>query len=331
MSIAQQDSDSYRGCGENMFLKIYSSTDAHINAVISHLFYRTFVKMLPDYQIGSKPIKSIEHLLRNWTGGRHSRILKQPIVYTGDMDLKPDPELCLKDVLEVLDWLFEEVQMSPDKNPYATNVCFLCRIQCVNAAQIARGFKNTKHRPYDMLLAIFANACCMNGSQEEHEKLKQYFKKFAKMYLFQCKIFDYRPQDFYQDVVDTLEPSAQPIETIYYLFRRVLLQFSTRQEYVLSSIQLTLHDVIVVLHRLFEEHGSLNIFRLESVDTVKQKSLHRPLDMLCAIISSAHFLPKTESNDDEMNLQKYFHQIAPIYLLESSNFDYVKKDIYSHE
>jgi hypothetical protein len=151
------------------------------------------------------------------------------------------------------------------------------------------------------------------------------------MYLFQCKIFDYRPQDLYQDVVDTLDPSAQPIETIYYLFRRVLLQFSTRQEYVLSSIQLTLHDVINVLDKLFEEHGALNIFRLKSVDTVKQKSLHRPLDMLIAIIAAAHFLPKTELDNDEMNLKKYFHQIAPIYLLESGNFDYVKKDMYNHE
>ena len=86
--------EQYKNCGPNMFLQIYDSTEAHIGAVISQLFYRTFVKMLPDYQIESKP----------------------------------DPELCLKDVLEVLDWLFEEVQMSPDKNPYATDVCFLCRI-----------------------------------------------------------------------------------------------------------------------------------------------------------------------------------------------------------
>ena len=89
----------YDKCGPNMFLKIYDSTDAHIGAVISHLFYRIFVKMLPDYQIPSKPIKSIEHLLRNWTGGRHSRISKQPIVYTEHMELHPDPVLSLEHVL----------------------------------------------------------------------------------------------------------------------------------------------------------------------------------------------------------------------------------------
>ena len=130
--------------------------------------------------------------------------------------------------------------------------------------------------------------------KKKHKKLKQYFKKFAKMYLFQCENFDYRPQDFYQDV-DTLEPSAKPMETLYYLFRRVLLQLSTRQEYVLSSIQLTLHDVIVVLDKLFEEHSPLNIFRLESVDTVKHRSLHRPLDMLLEIISAAHFFKVAEN------------------------------------
>ena len=290
----------YDGCDENMFLKIYNSTDAHIGAVISHLFYRIFVKMLPDYQIGSKPIQSIQHLARTWVGGFHSRVPKQPILHTilhqTDTELTeplPDPELCLEDVLTVLDWLFEDIPMSTDANPYARK-CFLCRVQCVNAQQVARGFVHTKHRRYDMLLAIFANASCMHGSQKKHKKLKQYFKKFAKMYLFQCENFDYRPQDFYQDV-DTLEPSAKPMETLYYLFRRVLLQLSTRQEYVLSSIQLTLHDVIVVLDKLFEEHSPLNIFRLESVDTVKHRSLHRPLDMLLAIISAAHFFKVAEN------------------------------------
>ena len=87
---------------------------------------------------------------------------------------------------------------------------------------------------------------------------------------------------------------------------------------------------IIVLDELMKADGELNMFRLDS-ETVKHKSLHQPLDMLIAIIAVAHFLPKTELDNDEMNLKKYFHQIAPIYLLESGNFDYVKKDIYSHE
>ena len=313
----------YDGC-ENMFLKIYHSTDAHINAVISHLFYRTFVKMLPDYQIGSKPINSIEHLLRTWVGGHSSRISNQE-----DMELHPDPELCLVHVLEILDWLLEEVQLSPGTNPYYTDKCFLSRIQCVNAQQVRRGFQHTKHRPYDMVMAVFAAANCMAGSEEEHGRLKVHFEKFAKMYLFQCGVFDYLPQDVYHDV-DTSDPSAKPIETCFNLFRLLLEQFSTRQEYAVSSTQLTLHDVIIVLDKLIKKDGELNMFRLDS-ETVKHKSLHQPLDMLIAIIAAAHFLPKTELDNDEEKLKTYYKQIAPIYLLESGNFDYVKKDIYSHE
>jgi hypothetical protein len=376
MSIAQQDSDSYRGCGENMFFKIYSSTDAHIGAVISQLFYRTFVKMLPDYQIGSKPIKSIKHLLRNWTGGRHSRISKQPIVYIlseGDIDskpdqdpefeLKPDPELCLKDVLEVLDWLFEEVQMSPDQNPYATNVCFLCRIQCVNAAQVVRGFKHTKHRPYDMVMAVFAAAHFMNGSEEEDKeedkqeeesnlaRLEEHFKKFARMYLDQCKTFDYQAKDVYKHM-ETLpfDPmnnawlrvynfccvEAKPMETIHYLFERIYAHFAVGQKYVLSSAQLTVHDVIVSLEWLFEKVGPLETSRFESVDAQqvnKQKTntKHRPYDFLIAIISASFFLSDNCTSDDKIKLTKFYHEFMPKYLLQCGSFDCVEKDLFSHK
>ena len=352
MSIAQQDRDSYRGCGENMFLKIYNSSDAHIIAVISHLFYRTYVEMLPDHQIGSQSIKSIEHLLRSWTGGRFSHISTQPIAYTEDMDLKPDPELCSIHVLEVLDWLFEEVQMCPDTNPHATK-CFLCRLQCVNAQQVVRGLKNTKHRPYDMLAAVFAAAHFMRGNKEERARLEVHFKKFSRMYLDQCKTFDYQVKDVYEHVqtlqfdhmnnawlrVYNSEP-AKPQESIHYLFERVYAHFAVGQKYVVynmlyTSAQLTLHDVIVVLEWLFQKVGPLQILRLECVDAQqvnKQKTntKHRPFDLLMAIISASFFLSDNCTSDDKIKLKKYYHEFMPRYLLQCGSFDYVEKDLFSH-
>lgn len=343
--MAQQDRDS-RGCGENMFLKIFKSTDAHIGAVISQLFYTTYVEMLPNYQIGSQSIKSIEHLLRSWTGGRSSRISTQPM-YTEDMDVIPDPKLCLKDVLEVLDWLFEEVQMCPDTNPHATDKCFLCRLQCVNAQQVVRGFKHTKHRPYDMLAAVFSAAHFMDGKKEEYARLKVHFQKFARMYLDQCKTFDYQVKDVYEHV-QTLEfdpmnawlrvyndEQAKPMETIYDLFERIYAHFAVGQQYVVSSAQVNVHDVIIVLEWLFEKVGPLQISRLESVDAQqvnkqKKHTKHRPYDLLMAIITASFFLLDNCSSDDKMKLESYYREFMPQYLLQCGSFDYVAKDLFSH-
>ena len=255
----------------------------------------------------------------------------------------------LKDVLEVLEWLFEEVQTSPDTNPYVPNTkCFLCRIQCVNAQQVVRGLKNTKHRPYDMLAAVFAAAHFMHGNEEERARLEVHFKKFARMYLDQCKTFDYQAKDFYEHV-QTLQfdpmnnawlrvynsDQAKPQESIHYLFERVYAHFAVGQKYVVSSAQLTLHDVIVVLEWLFQKVGPLQILRLECVDAQqvnKQKTntKHRPFDLLMAVISASFFLSDNCTSDDKIKLKKYYHEFMPRYLLQCGSFDYVEKDLFSH-
>ena len=168
------------------------------------------------------------------------------------------------------------------------------------------------------------------------------------MYLDQCKTFDYQVKDVYEHV-QTLEfdpmnnawlrvyndEQAKPMETIHYLFERIYAHFAVGQKYVLSSAQLSVHDVIVSLEWLFEKVGPFKISRFESVDAQqvnKQKThtKHRPYDLLMAIITASFFLLDNCSGDDKMKLESYFREFMPQYLLQCGSFDYVAKDLFSH-
>ena len=68
--------------------------------VISHLYYRMCVKMLP--------VEDRLAAMRSWTGGPKARVPAQRVEY---VDPAADPPLKLKHVLEVLEWLYTEMDM----------------------------------------------------------------------------------------------------------------------------------------------------------------------------------------------------------------------------
>ena len=70
-------------------------------------------------------------------------------------------------------------------------------MQCVNAQAITAGFRHTKHRPFDMLAAIFMCADFMQGSAAQKRKLRKYQHKFIQMYINLSQEFDYRRKDVY--------------------------------------------------------------------------------------------------------------------------------------
>ena len=74
---------------------------------------------------------------------------------------------------------------------------YLTRLQCVNAQPIAAGLRNTKHRPYDMLAAVFLCADCMRASDAQKQKLRGYEHIFMQMYLNQSTEFDYQRKDIF--------------------------------------------------------------------------------------------------------------------------------------
>jgi len=161
-------------------LDCYNLMQAKPMEVISHLYYRLCVARRPAED--QKP-----PALRSCTGGPKARV--------------PGQELELKEVLEVLDWLFTEVQITYWPNtPHddvAAPVCHLTRLQCVNAQPLAAGLLHTKHRPYDMLAAVFLCANSMPASAAQTQRLRAHEHRFMQMYLQQSQHFDYLPKDKY--------------------------------------------------------------------------------------------------------------------------------------
>jgi len=159
--------------------------------VIQHLHYRVCMRQLPsDYA------HEQFDAMRSWTGGPEARVPQQQV-------FNMDPPLELQHILEVFEWLFTEIQIVQDTRlpkylaglDHRDQPRYLNRLQCVNAQPIAAGFKNTKHRPYDMLAAIFLCADFMPGTNEQKQKLAGYKHTFMQMYLEQSTHFDYMHKD----------------------------------------------------------------------------------------------------------------------------------------
>lgn len=132
-----------------------------------------------------------------------------------DGALLPDPPLELEHVLQVLNWLFTEVKTTywPDTphDDAAAPVRYLTRLQCVNAQPLAAGLLHTKHRPYDMLAAVFLCANFMSASQAQTQRLRAHKHHFMQMYLQQSMEFDYLPKDIYKNNAGcTSAPVARP-------------------------------------------------------------------------------------------------------------------------
>ena len=160
--------------------------------VISHLFYRLCV--------AQRPVEEQVPALRSWTGGAKARVPGQEVVYSNGTPL-PDPPLELEHVLQVLDWLFTEVEITYwPETPHddaAAPACYLTRLQCVNAQPLAAGLLHTKHRPYDMLAAVFLCANSMPATEAHARRLRAHEHRFMQMYLQQAQEFDYLPKDKY--------------------------------------------------------------------------------------------------------------------------------------
>jgi hypothetical protein len=174
-------------------LERYNLMQAKPMEVISHLYYQLCV--------ASRPVEDQQPALRSWTGGPQARV--------------PGQELELEYVLQVLDWLFTQVKITywPDTphDDAAAPVCYLTRLQCVNAQPLAAGLLHTKHRPYDMLAAVFLCANCMPASEAQAQRLRAHQRRFTQMYLQQSMNFDYLPKDIYKhDAMHTSPPTARP-------------------------------------------------------------------------------------------------------------------------
>ena len=191
MSTPQPPNDS------NPFLARYDDMDAKPMEVISHLYYRMCVEQLPAYERVDA--------MRSWTGGPKARVPDQRVAF---INPPADPPLELGHVLEVLDWLFAEVRVVsgsagsevPSEFSHlleSDRPQYLTRLQCVNAQPIAAGLRNTKHRPYDMLAAVFLCADCMRASDAQKQKLRGYEHIFMQMYLNQSTEFDYQRKDMF--------------------------------------------------------------------------------------------------------------------------------------
>ena len=179
--------------------------------VISHLYYRMCVEQLPAYERVDA--------MRSWTGGPKARVPDQRVAFVNP---PADPPLELGHVLEVLDWLFAEVRVvSGSEIPVemthllqSERPQYLTRLQCVNAQPIAAGLRNTKHRPYDMLAAVFLCADFMYASDEQKHALRAYERVFSQMYLQQSTEFDYQRKDVFAHnhvTVGRSAPLDQPL------------------------------------------------------------------------------------------------------------------------
>ena len=194
MSTPQPPNDS------NPFLARYDDMDAKPMEVISQLYYRMCVAQLGEHM----PEYGRVNGMRSWTGGPKARVPDQRVAFVNP---PADPPLELGHVLEVLDWLFAEVRVvsaSGSEVPAEMSHLlerdrpqYLTRLQCVNAQPIAAGLRNTKHRPYDMLAAVFLCADCMRASDAQKKKLRGYEHIFMQMYLNQSTEFDYQRKDIF--------------------------------------------------------------------------------------------------------------------------------------
>lgn len=169
---------------DNPYMVRYRRMQAKPMEVISHLYYRMCVRQLPA--------EDRLDAMRSWTGGARARVPAQRREY---VDPAADPPLTLEHVLEVMEWLFTEMQTDPDAQ--VSDACYLNRLQCVNAQAIAAGWRNTKHRPFDMLAAVFLCADWMPGTAEEKRRLRGYEHTFMQMYVNVSQVFDYRGKDVY--------------------------------------------------------------------------------------------------------------------------------------
>lgn len=198
----------------NPFLARYDDMDAKPMEVISHLYYRMCVAELPAYEQVQE--------MRTWTGGPKARVPAQSVAYVNPA---VDPPLALAHVLEVLDWLFAEVPVvsgsaGSELPPEMTHLLpserpqYLTRLQCVNAQPIAAGLRNTKHRPYDMLAAVFLCSEFMHASDGQMQKLRAHEFVFKQMYLQQSTQFDYQSKDVFAHnhvTVGRSAPLDQPL------------------------------------------------------------------------------------------------------------------------
>ena len=198
----------------NPFLARYNDMDAKPMEVISHLYYRMCVAQLPVHERLDA--------MRSWTGGLKARVPDQSVAYVNP---PADPPLKLGHVLEVLDWLFAEVKVvrGADIPPELSHLHhllesdrpqYLTRLQCVNAQPIAAGLRNTKHRPYDMLAAVFLCSEFMHASDSQRQKLRAHEHVFKQMYLQQSTQFDYQSKDVFAHnhvTVGRSAPLDQPL------------------------------------------------------------------------------------------------------------------------
>ena len=191
----------------NPFLARYDDMDAKPMEVISQLYYRMCVAQLGEHMSEYGRVDA----MRSWTGGPKARVPDQRVAFVNAMNPPADPPLELEHVLEVLDWLFAEVRVVsgsagsevPAEMSHFHHLLesdrpqYLTRLQCVNAQPIAAGLRNTKHRPYDMLAAVFLCADCMRASDAQKQKLRGYEHIFMQMYLNQSTEFDYQRKDIF--------------------------------------------------------------------------------------------------------------------------------------
>ena len=178
-------------------------------AVIQQLYYRLCVEQLPHYTTADHTTKKGQKSRSGYANLRniHSRrddalaaVLKQQVASNNAY-----PRLKPEDVLQVLQWLFTEIMIFPEPADRARyqNLApidrprYLNRLQCVNAQPIAAGSRNTKHRPYDMLAAIFLCADFMPQTDDQSNRFFAYKYRFKQMYLEQSTHFDYLHKDVF--------------------------------------------------------------------------------------------------------------------------------------
>ena len=223
-------SDSSATSEDDWLYAIYLRSEQKPMGVICHLYYRMHVYW--QHRFGNLSDQE-EHACRTWRGGQNARV--PDASDTSHMDGQTDPPLTLAHVLTVLEYLFEE--QVPEghyahSEPLEPRVAYLPRLYAVNA-QAVRAFRThlqrrerresswlyrilhfffpprqslahfkqtqypTRHRPYDMLAAIFMCASTMPATKQQEKQLCAFRDKFAHMYLNASQNFDYQDKDVY--------------------------------------------------------------------------------------------------------------------------------------
>ena len=214
----------------NTYLTVYNSGTS-VMKVITQLYYEMFVLWkvtLPA--LHERSVEGMQHTRRlsMWTGGRGARHPAQPYMNS----VAPAPPLTIRHVLEVMDWLFEEVITGTMGKNSLKDRCYLTRLHAVDAQQTAvLKLKHTKHRPYDMLAAIFLAASAMPATEEQKSKLRHYRYMFMHMYLTTSADFDYQDKDVYQHL-----PHAQLMQRKEQLERIEQLHESMHKIYAFHAL-----------------------------------------------------------------------------------------------